>query len=154
MGGNIDRAIQRYSRTIKLAQWHTASQEGLVPVDPMRPMSLHTSNSPEEESGFRAVLYSESWSRDSIRLGRNRLVAMDSIKVPKFKTNLSLVTRELGAIAWSLERFKHHTKQAQVIKVHCNNPATVKALKILELRSGGVVPDAGTIQHAGNKASN
>ena len=129
MGGNIDRAIQRHSRTIKLAQWHVASQEGAIPVDPTRPMSLHTSNSPEEELGFGAVLYSESFSKDSIRLGRNRPIAMDSIKVPKFKANLSLVTRELGVIAWGLERFKHHTKQAQVIRVHCSNPATVKALK-------------------------
>ena len=62
-------------------------------------------------------------------MGRNTPIAIDSIKVLKFKVNLSLVTRELGAIAWSLERFKHHTKQAQVIRVHCNNPATVKALK-------------------------
>ena len=151
VGGNIDRAIQKHSRTIKLAQWHAASQEGLVPVEPTKPMSLHTSNSPEEESGFGAVLYSESWSRDSIRLGRNRPIAMYSIKVPKVKANLSLVTRELGAIAWGLERFKHHIKQAQVIRVHCNNPATIKALEkgygILEPRSGGVAPDAGTIQH-------
>ena len=75
-----------------MAQWHAASQEGSVPVDPTKPMCLHTSNSPEEESGFEAVLYSESWSKDSIRLTRNRPIAMDSIKVPKLKANLSLVT--------------------------------------------------------------
>ena len=129
MRGNIDRAILRHSRMIKLAQWHLASQEGAIPVDPTSLMSLHTSNSLEEDSGFGAVLYSKPLSKDSIRLGRNRPVAMDSIKVPNFKSNLSLVTREIGEIAWSLERFRHHTKQAQVIKVHCNNPATVKALK-------------------------
>ena len=57
MKGNIDKAIQRYSRTIKLAQWHLASQEGAVPIDPTKPMSLHMSNSQDEDSGFREVLY-------------------------------------------------------------------------------------------------
>ena len=70
IGGNIDRAIQRHSKTIKLAQWHAACQEGLVPVVPTMPMCLYTSNSPGEESGFGAVLYSESWSRGSIRRGK------------------------------------------------------------------------------------
>ena len=43
---------------------------------------------------------------------------MDSIKVPRYKSNLSLATLEMGAIAWGLERFKDHTKQAKVIKVY------------------------------------
>ena len=113
--GNVDRAIQRDFKMIKLAQWHVASQEGSVPVDPTMPMCLYTSNNPGEESGFGVVLYSESWSKGSIRWGKNRPVAMDSIKVPNFNVDLSPVTQELGAIAWGLERFQHHTKQSQVI---------------------------------------
>ena len=93
-----------------IVQWHTASQEGSAPVDPLSPMCLYISNGLGEEAGFRVVLYSESWSRGSIRQGKNRPVAMESIKVPKFKVNLSTVTQKLGAIAWSLERSKHYTK--------------------------------------------
>ena len=85
--GNIEEAIQKHSREIKIAQWYSTSQVGSVPVDPTKPMMLFTSRSQEEDSGFGAVLYSESWSRESLGLGRNRPIAIDSIQVPKYKSN-------------------------------------------------------------------
>ena len=54
---------------------------------------------------------------------------MDSTFIPPNKTNMDTTVLEMGAIAWALDKFRHYTAGAPLVKIYCDSASTVNALK-------------------------
>ena len=66
---------------------------------------------------------------NNVRGQKLQPVCLDSVHIGPNKAFLHSTTLELGAIAWSLQKFHHVTAGAPLIKVYCDNSSTVKILQ-------------------------
>ena len=93
-------------------------------LDQSLPLALYTDASEVYGPGFSGILY--NIPKDGQKL---QPVCLDSVHIDPNKAFLHSTTLELGAIAWSLQKFHHVTAGAPLIKVYCDNSSTVKILQ-------------------------